>query len=854
MVTGLLLVVCLVLSRLNLHLDTDWLVLFRADRPEIQSLRYWRETLPGSKDMAVIISGGTLAERQIAAGKLGQRFQEKSMLLEEPLESLETDLFIKSGLYFLTAEQLRVLEKDSALALLGTANLNLQEEAELDYVTENMALTYSGSELMARGLEAFVQTLESATSEKKHGGLFPDLVPESKELGRYLGSFPQVPPQAYLSLDGGQTLLVLVRPRLGNRSLEEAAPAVTEVRAIVRELRKEFRSLNLSLTGEPVLVVDERRTIAMDSVRGTICSLFLVVVLFQFGFREFSRPFLALSSLCIGLIWTLGVVSVGIGHLNFITITYVPILVGIGLDFGIHMAFRYYEQRQSEEPEQAMEHALNGAGRDTFFGAVTTSASFAVLAIIGFRGVSELGLIALVGVLLCQISACTFLPACLAWFESRGHRLPTTARQELSQTEEQLSPLDQPILMATGLLIVFSALFAPRVGFNVHLLKMQNPQLESVKTELQLVAEGKSSVLTALIAAPDLETARRLEGELRALPTVAEVISLATFLPASAEEKRESVVPILERRVKLLRLLSFLKTLPAATAQDALHLMERFRTLNLLPERNHEVQDELALLEAQLKRRGPGPVMDAFEELRTDTLERLEGFGPLLERQGAQPLTVHKLPQKLRSRLLRQDGAFVLKVFPQVDIWRPENLHRFLKDVRSVTPEVSGEPVLIELFEKLVLRTHWRGIALSLIAMLCVLILILRRPQDILLAGLPTVVSLILVTGFMGFFGWNFNPANFVAVPMLLGLGSVFGLHSVLRMRELGHERLLSCSTGPAIILSAATSMAGFASLGLADHRGIASLGWLVTVGLLVNAFLSILVLPAWLRFRRKSS
>ena len=104
----------------------------------------------------------------------------------------------------------------------------------------------------------------------------------------------------------------------------------------------------------------------------------------------------------------------------------------------------------------------------------------------------------------------------------------------------------------------------------------------------------------------------------------------------------------------------------------------------------------------------------------------------------------------------------------------------------------------------------------------------------------------------MGCFGWEFNPANFVAVPMLLGIGSVFGLHSMLRIRELGHEKLLSCSTGPAIVLSAATSMAGFASLGLADHRGIASLGWLVTTGLLVNAILSISVLPAWIRMRRR--
>ena len=852
MITAVLIVSCLVLSKLFLKLDTDWLVLFRSDRPEIATLLHWRETLPGSKDMAVIISGGSLRQRQEVAQQLGTRFAQYPDLLEDPLYSLPTEIFIDSGLYYLAADQLLELEREGMNALAGTKDLDLSRTADLVYLTDVMAESKAGSELLAQGLEAFVMATSPDSVLTGEVSLVPELVPESSQISRYLGDFREVPEVADLSLDGGKTLLVLVRPKIGTQALEAAAPAVEKVREVVQQVRRQYKSTTLSLTGEPVLVVDERGTIARDSIRGTVCSFILVMILFQFGFREFLRPCLALASLLVGLTWTLGLVSLTIGHLNFITITYIPILVGIGLDFGIHMAFRYFEQRQEQPAQQAMHVALEGAGRDTLFGAFTTSAAFGVLAVIGFRGVSELGTIALCGVLLCQISACTFLPACLAFLESYGYELPKDGRQDLSGVEETLCRWDKPILLGTLLATFLALFFAPMVGFNVHLLKMQNPRLESVQTELELVSEGKSSVLTALIAVPDLQTARRMEAQLRQLPTVAEVISLATFLPEVTPQKQKSVSDILAMRQALLSLLDFIREVPQADAKMALRLVERFQSLNLSSQRQAGVEDLLGDLQKRLKNRGPGPVMDALESLREETLLKLKSLEPLLTRQVARPVGVEQMPDSLTSRLLRKDGKLVIRVFPRVDIWQTENLHRFLVFFRSVSPEVSGEPVLIELFERLVLRTHWLGINFALLAMVLILFLVLRRARDVLMAATPTALSLLLIMGIMGFFGWEFNPANFVAVPMLLGIGSVFGLHSVLRMRELGHERLLSCSTGPAIVLSAATSMAGFASLGLADHRGIASLGWLVMLGLLINGFLSIALLPAWIRLRRK--
>jgi predicted exporter len=373
---------------------------------------------------------------------------------------------------------------------------------------------------------------------------------------------------------------------------------------------------------------------------------------------------------------------------------------------------------------------------------------------------------------------------------------------------------------------------------------MQNPNLESVQTELMLVETGRSSVLTALVPAASLEQARRLEDKLRAKPTVAEVIALSTFLPRVEAGEQRLVSQLLGSRDRLMVFLGGLSGTPPVDAAQALRLFGALQEMTPREGVKQQIHDIGQTLRQRLAERGPGPLLDRLNEMLRQMQSRSYQVSSLLKLQSSSPLRSDELPPELLSRLRGLDGTYVLRVFPRADIWRPSNLHAFLADLRSVSPQVSGEPVLLELFERVVLRAHAWGIAASLLAMAVLLLAVLRDLRLAALAALPTVVSLVQVLGFMGLFGVAFNPSNFVAVPMLIGIGSVYGLQSVLRMKELGNDRLLCCSTGLAIMLSAATSAAGFASLMLAAHRGIASLGGLMTLGLLINAVLSLLLLP----------
>ena len=834
------------LAQQRLTLETDWLVLFSPDEPEIKTLQFWRQNLPGAKDLAVIVSGGDIDTRKRAVDQLGRSLRKHPNHLEFPLFSLAADRFIKSGLYYLPKEQLVAIDND-VRALLGGMGPDVQDApVQMEHLTSSLVMGDPGAQLVLRFLKALEESTRYEVPATDATLYWPEIEPESPKIREILDTFENSSnDRVYLSLDKGQTLLVLVSPKLTGGPPEEAfRPAVAIVRELLTTVRQEYPQLTFSLTGEPVLVVDERQTITDDSVLSTVFSLILVLLLFHFGYREVTRPMLALAAVLVGLTWALGAASLVVGHLNFISVTYVPILIGIGIDFGIHVSFRYFEWRRELEGVPAIERTMATAGKYTLIAAITNCVPFGILLLIGFRGVAELGLIALMGVILCQLAACSVLPALLGLLEARSFQLPQRGRRALGGWFDSLHPWGGALLTLTAVTTFLACLGMHRTEFDIHLLKMQNPQLESVQTELMLAANGRSSVLTALVPAANLEQARELEDKLRALPSVAEVIALSTFLPRVEAGEELLVKELLRTRT---RLVGFLVELTRMPPLDAAQAVRFFTALERVPPGPRVSEQILAIgvqLEQRLKRRGPGPLLDAVNELVREMESKSRQMTSLLKLQAQAPLRSDELPPELLSRLRGVDGTYVLRVFPRYDIWRSENLHSFLEELRTVSPQVSGEPVLIELFERVVLRTHKLGIMLSLPIMALILFVVLRDIRLVALAGLPTAISLVQVLGFMGFLGLSFNPANFVAVPMLLGIGSVFGLQSVLRMKELGSARLLCCNTGLAIMLSAATSAAGFVSLGLAAHRGIASLGGLVTLGLVINAVLSLFVLP----------
>ncbi len=196
-------------------------------------------------------------------------------------------------------------------------------------------------------------------------------------------------------------------------------------------------------------------------------------------------------------------------------------------------------------------------------------------------------------------------------------------------------------------------------------------------------------------------------------------------------------------------------------------------------------------------------------------------------------------------------GEVNIKIQPMRNIWEKQYLDEFLGELYSVDPDILGHPVvqkhILEAFARAYKRTPW----FTLVGVLLVMLAYLRSPRAVVLSLLPTAMGVIGIFGAMGYWSINFNVVNFVALPMSVGIGAVYGVHALHRMRELNDETLLSSSTGPALLLSGITTVVGFASLMTAHHRGLASLGFIISVGVAVNFIVSLVFLPAVRRVLR---
>ena len=186
------------------------------------------------------------------------------------------------------------------------------------------------------------------------------------------------------------------------------------LRELVAQTEREVPGLNVGLTGEPVLEHDEMEQSQKDTTVASIVSLVMCALIFIYGYQETGRPLKATLCLLVGLGYTLAFTTLTIGHLNILTITFVPILIGLAIDFGVHLITRYEEElRQGKSEEAAMRKAMVFTGQGIFTGALTTAAAFLAMWLTNFKGIQEMGIICGGGMMVCFVPMMTLLPVLL---------------------------------------------------------------------------------------------------------------------------------------------------------------------------------------------------------------------------------------------------------------------------------------------------------------------------------------------------------------------------------------------------------------------------------------------------------
>jgi len=671
--------------------------------------------------------------------------------------------------------------------------------------------------------------------------------------------------KGYFWTENKKYLLVFITPKKTGGGFIKARAALVSLRDTIAHLKKSFPDIEVGVTGPEALNMDEMYISLRDMTIATIISMVGLIILLCLFWKGIRRPILEMIELIVALAITTGLTALIIGHLNILSVTFAPLLLGLGIDYGIHWLARYQEEItfNVSSKTEAIQKTMMRMGPGILLAGITASLSFLPLILTGFLGLVELGIITSIGMILTTITTLCLLPSLVILFDKYSFNNKTSLLSLRIRVRPvlKITQTSALFIMITGVILTFvSILGARNIKFDLNMLNLQSKHAESVIWEKKLLSDSKRSSMYGAIFVKSLKEIDKKERQLKSLHTISETQSIKDILPKDQKEKLvilHSIKPFISDikigRVHsddiniyelddILKRIRF-KMLPSSAKKwgaDKPTEKQMIKVRELISKiRQRLVEEEKDILTARLM---------AFErELVTDLNDKIS---TIKENVITKKMKVKDLPESIKKRFISYDNMYLIRVFPSGNIWNPSFLGEFVHDIRRVDPNAIGDPVTLYVFTKAFRNACIKA---AIYAILFIFILLLFSLKDLvysLLVMIPLIVGTVWTMGLMHVFHVNFNLANSLFLPLIVGAGVEYGIIIIRRWRELkeqsiGDHVLFPFSTIKGVLLAGLTTTVGFGSLLISDHQGIHSLGLLAVIGSLSILLAAILFLPS---------
>jgi hopanoid biosynthesis associated RND transporter like protein HpnN len=855
-----LFLLCVVYTVLFLKTDMNRDNLVGPNQKYHQNYLALKKEFPQPDDLVVVVESDDIEKNRQFVERIAARMQAETNLFRDVFYQLDMRVMGEKALLYASetnlAEMQTTLEAARPFIRQFTQTTNLVSL----FAQVNTAFRTAPREETAetRSLVKSIPALARIVSQAREAIERPGS-PPSPNVITLLGGSESDLLSSYITFAGGKIFLVTTHAP----DARQTGPAVERLRELVNQTKTEVPGLNVGITGEPVLDYDEMRQSEKDTLLAAIVSLVICALIFIYGYNETGRPIKATVSLVIGLGYTMAFTTLVVGHLNILTITFVPMLIGLAIDFGVHLITRYEEElRYGRTQAEALTKAMAFTGQGIFVGALTTAGAFAAMALTDFKGIQEMGIICGGGLMVCLIPMMTMLPAML--LRGKQNVLDHAYQEDHRRARIEKIWLERPGLVCglTAALCLLALVQARKLYFDYNLIKMQSPRLSSVVFEHKLLDSAEKSLLYAAVMADSLTNAVALQARFAALPTVAETQPpfYKDFLVDDQGGKLRRIGRIKEqvaalefsppdlRPVDVYALSRTLYSLAGYVGNAIEEVGDRDRALA------HELitlrRDITELRKAALKgdateQAGHAAKLALFQQaLFADLCETFH----LLQRQDNRAaLKVDDLPPALHHRFVGVNGKFLIQIYPKEDVWERAPQEKFVAELRTIDPTVTGTPVQLYEYETLLKDSYVEAAWYSLTAIALMVLFHFRSVSAVILSLLPVGIGTVWLAGLMGWAGIPVNLANIMTLPLVIGIGVTNGIHILNRYAEEGTPGILSRSTGKAVLVSGLTAIAGFGSLILAQHRGIYSLGCMMATGIATCMIAGLTFLPALL-------
>lgn len=794
----------------------------------------------------------------------------------------EVDFLKQHGFMLVKAVDLRDIKDMFTDPNLTGFLTNLNNSLEKEYVGQEESISTREKEdravIFLDGIEDFINKLKQTVDNQNVSETQLHALADKLLIGEPF----------FLSYDESALILNAI-PNFTMMDLGLVEDGTNAVQEIIDELSVEYPGVEAGLTGFIAIGRDEMVYSEQSLGYTTVIAVVAILLLLIFSFRMWVAPILAILNLIVGLIWAIGTATLVVGQLNIMTQMMAVILLGLGIDFSIHLISGFTEWRAlGDSISESLEKTFLKNGKGIITGAFTTACAFFALAISHSRGMKEMGLVTGSGLLAILLTTFLFLPALLVMRERRletkqAKTAPKSIRVQrdisfrfLGKAAEWLGRhFAFTLVCALGISVVL-IWYGRRIGFDHNYMNIEPKGITSVVLQETVLEKFDLSMDYALVLADSVDESRDLADEYRDLGSVAVTEDISQFLPSLAQQNKR--LPYVEEIQQQMKSAQPRDLFVVQELQDFKSELERLE-MNIM-----EMQD-MAFLGGQDKvdnkclkivgdpeNPNAGNIIQDLHATLTSEEDKLlknlswfqQIFAPyfqevVLNMCSTDPILMQDLPVSILDRFsnIRRD-QFLVTVFPAASVWHDaEFLKRFAQDLEEVSDRATGMPSVFQALIEVIGQDGRNAVILTLGIVFLLLWFDFRSPWYALMAMIPLAAGIFWMVGFMHLVGMQLTVMNVMGLPLIVGIGIDDGVHIVHRLRIEGRGKLgvIFSSTGKAILLTSLTTMLAFGSLVFAIWRGFGQLGSALFLGVAACFLTTVIFLSGLigLRDRRNS-
>ncbi|MDD5015985.1 MAG: MMPL family transporter, partial [Atribacterota bacterium] len=770
----------------------------------------------------------------------------------------DVDFIREHGLMLIKADDLQNMKELYQNPNLVPLLTNLNNSFEKEYVGREESISTREKEdntiIILDSIAHLISIMQDYSSGKIHSPEEAQKAVDKLILG-----------EPYLLSYDKQALIINVIPNFSLTDMGKMVSGTDTIQEIVDKVKKDFPEVKAGLTGMIPLGRDEMVYGEQSMGYTSIIAFIAILILLILSFRMWIAPLYAILNLVVGLVWAIGLTAILVRSLNIMTSMVTVILIGLGIDFSIHIISIFTESRSMGKPiEQSIEDTFLKSGKGILTGGLTTCAAFFALIISSSRGMKEVGIVSSVGLLAILIVTFLFLPSLLVLQERHLEKKLAERRIKSKPVYQDisfkafgkgcswLSGRYRTTIICVVLFTIFLLASASRISFDHNYMNMEPKGLTSIILQDTILDKFDLSMDYALIVTDSIEESREMTKKLKNIKSAAMIDDISMYLP-SYEEQQKRIPHIQEINLAISNAVISNEILDSELSQIISEL-DRLE-MNIM-----EIQD-MAYMGGQDKvdrkcseivgnPNDPQPFsiitqfIDFLENNRQSVLKGLKEFQKyaapyfkesVLKMASIENIILDDLPASVLDRYANRDRTqFLLTVFPVENMWTDLNfLQRFTNDLDRISDKATGmPPVMQELFR--VIGNDGKNAALLTVFVVFLLLwLDFRSFKYATIAMIPLVAGVIWMVGLMHLVSMQLTVVNVMALPMILGIGIDDGVHIVHRWRLEGSKKVkqIFASTGKAIFLTSITTMLAFGSLVFSIWRGFGSLGGAMFIG-----------------------